>query len=195
MSTQTAQTVVLIISIAAAVVWLTAVCLWWFTRRPKKTEPVSRRLPDKQVTEVRDSLSRAAALMVPPCELIGGDSDGAMFRLMLPGKPEMLVEVGLDDRGVTVATAELTSQEAPLWYRLLMPIWLGLTFVIGVVGVWLMLTFVVPHQDPNVRGQAMQMLQITHFIWPPFMFLAIRKVLQWITLKQRDRFLTTLELL
>lgn len=195
MSSQTAQAVVYMVSIAAAAVWFAAVCLWWLTRHPKPTEPVSRRLPGKSVTEVRDALSRAAALMIPPCELIGGDPEGALFRLALPGKPEMLIGVEADSHGDTIASAELTTQGSPTWYRLLMPIWFGLTLVIGVVGAWFMMTYVVSNPDPNVRGQAMQMLQIAHFLWPPFMFLLIRNGLRWAAIKQRDRFLTTLELL
>jgi hypothetical protein len=38
------------------------------------------------------------------------------------------------------------------------------------VGCWLMLTFVVPNPNPAIRGQTFQMLQAVHFLWPPFLF-------------------------
>ena len=44
---------------------------------------------------------------------------------------------------------------------------LGVTAL--VVGFVVINTYVVPHQDPNVRGQTFQMLQVVHFLWPPFL--------------------------
>lgn len=33
---------------------------------------------------------------------------------------------------------------------------------------WIMFAFVLP--DPNMRGQAIQAVQMVHFLWPPFLF-------------------------
>ncbi len=39
-----------------------------------------------------------------------------------------------------------------------------------VAGVWAINTFVASHPNPNVRGQAFQMFQVVHLLWPPFLF-------------------------
>lgn len=53
-------------------------------------------------------------------------------------------------------------------------LWLGGLFqVLGlialVVGSWAIYTYVVPSPDPAVRSQAVQMVQAVHFLWPPFL--------------------------
>lgn len=51
----------------------------------------------------------------------------------------------------------------------------GMTFqllglVAIVVGFALMTTYVIPNPNPAIRGQTFQMLQVVHFLWPPFLF-------------------------
>ena len=41
------------------------------------------------------------------------------------------------------------------------------------IGTYLILTFVVESPDPAVRGQSFQIIQVAHFIWPPFLFAGI----------------------
>jgi hypothetical protein len=48
---------------------------------------------------------------------------------------------------------------------------LGLMALIA--GFWLIATFVVSAPDPAVRWQTLQMLQVVHFLWPPFLFGAL----------------------
>lgn len=45
---------------------------------------------------------------------------------------------------------------------------LGLAAIVA--GFVLVSTYVVPNPDPAVRGQTFQMLQVAHFLWPPFLF-------------------------
>jgi hypothetical protein len=45
---------------------------------------------------------------------------------------------------------------------------LGLIAIVA--GFWLVHTFVVPNPNPAVRGQTLQMLQVSHFLWPSFLF-------------------------
>jgi hypothetical protein len=47
-------------------------------------------------------------------------------------------------------------------------LFLGLAGLIA--GVWLEFTYVVPSPDPNIRTQAVQMVQVVHLLWPPFLF-------------------------
>jgi hypothetical protein len=45
---------------------------------------------------------------------------------------------------------------------------LGLVALIG--GFLLIRTFVVPNENLGIRGQTVQMVQVVHFLWPPFLF-------------------------
>ena len=49
-------------------------------------------------------------------------------------------------------------------------IFLVLGVIALVTGFVLVNTLVVPNRDPAVRGQTLQMLQVGHFLWPPFLF-------------------------
>ncbi len=44
-----------------------------------------------------------------------------------------------------------------------------------VAGCWLMFTYVVPSPNPQVRGQAFQIFQAIHFLWPPFLFASLAR--------------------
>jgi hypothetical protein len=57
---------------------------------------------------------------------------------------------------------------------------LGLAALVG--GCWAMFAYVLPSPNPNVRGQAFQMVQVVHFLWPPFLFAAIsRQTARWVS--------------
>ena len=54
-------------------------------------------------------------------------------------------------------------------------LWLGGLFqVVGLIalatGCWAIFTYVVSSPDPSLRWQTFQMLQVSHFLWPPFLF-------------------------
>jgi len=42
-----------------------------------------------------------------------------------------------------------------------------------IAGCWTILTFVVPSPDPALRWQVVQMVQVVHLLWPPFLFGAL----------------------
>lgn len=44
---------------------------------------------------------------------------------------------------------------------------LGLVALLAVCAI--MFTYILPSPNPNVRGQAFQMVQVVHFLWPPFL--------------------------
>jgi hypothetical protein len=51
-----------------------------------------------------------------------------------------------------------------------------------VAGCWLMFTYVIPNPNPSVRGQAFQIVQVVHLLWPPFLFAALsRQPARWIS--------------
>ena len=38
------------------------------------------------------------------------------------------------------------------------------------LGCWAMFAYVIPSPNPAIRSQAVQMVQVVHFLWPPFLF-------------------------
>jgi hypothetical protein len=57
---------------------------------------------------------------------------------------------------------------------------LGLVALVG--GCWAMFQYVLPNPNPSVRGQAIQMVQIVHLLWPPFLFAALsRQPARWVS--------------
>lgn len=57
-------------------------------------------------------------------------------------------------------------------------LYLGVLFQVAgmvaiIAGFWVIFTCVVPSPDPSIRWQTMQMLQVSHLLWPPFLFGAI----------------------
>ncbi|MCI0685239.1 MAG: hypothetical protein L0Y71_24330 [Gemmataceae bacterium] len=47
-----------------------------------------------------------------------------------------------------------------------------------VVGFSLLHALVVPHPNPNVQWQSVQMAQVVHFLWPPFLFAGLYRRVQ-----------------
>ncbi|CAN5748223.1 hypothetical protein BH23PLA1_BH23PLA1_30590 [soil metagenome] len=45
---------------------------------------------------------------------------------------------------------------------------MGLIALVG--GFWAMQSYVIPAANLGVRGQVFQMMQVVHFLWPPFLF-------------------------
>jgi len=57
---------------------------------------------------------------------------------------------------------------------------LGCAALVG--GCWAMFAYVLPSPNPNIRGQAFQMVQVVHFLWPPFLFATLaRQPARWVT--------------
>jgi hypothetical protein len=59
--------------------------------------------------------------------------------------------------------------------------WASRLFVYGLsplalaAAAYLVQTLVLPSDEPAVRGQAVQTLQVAHFLWPPFLFCGLRR--------------------
>ena len=52
---------------------------------------------------------------------------------------------------------------------------LALGLVALIVAPWLAFTYALPSPNPNVRAQAFQVVQMVHFLWPPFLFAALAR--------------------
>ena len=47
---------------------------------------------------------------------------------------------------------------------------IAVALAVFVLALWLEFTYVLPSANPAMRAQAFQMVQIFHFLWPPFLF-------------------------
>jgi hypothetical protein len=67
--------------------------------------------------------------------------------------------------------------EAPSGRVLIASGWLFIVLGLAalVAGCWIMFAYVVPSPNPGVRGQAVQMVQVCHLLWPPFLFAALSR--------------------
>jgi hypothetical protein len=61
------------------------------------------------------------------------------------------------------------------WLLRLAGVFLAAGLVALSVGFWVIYTYVVSSPDPAVRWQTLQMLQVSHLLWPPFLFAALHR--------------------
>lgn len=185
----------------AVVAWLAALVLlvWW--RRPRTMPPVEQTLAKRSVPAVRDALGRAAALMQPPWDLIGGETrdaqNYAVFEAPTYAKATARVRVQVD--GTTNnATAVVCTSEAsdttpwPLWvtglFLLVIPV------AAALLAMWSWGQAESAANDA-ARMRVLQMMQVVHLLWPPFMFLGMWRAASTMSRKQVQRFITSLDLI
>jgi hypothetical protein len=66
----------------------------------------------------------------------------------------------------------------------------GLLVLVGLF--WLLYTLVVPAPQPGVRWQVLQMFQVSHVLWPPFLLIALYRRWRQGVIAQFDTFLHNL---
>ncbi|MEM7682031.1 MAG: hypothetical protein AAF288_08745 [Planctomycetota bacterium] len=177
----------LIIALGAGVallVWAGAV---WFARHQNQPAPpwqLHQDLKGVDPAAARDLLAKAGALQQPPWELVGGDAQGAVFELTSGGEPSRQApSTAVATVAVSIETGDHTDPDAarlsciwagrspgdkPAAARLL-PVWLAVLPLI-IVGVAIVMWQKMPQNpQPAVRYQAMQIVQLVHILWPPFL--------------------------
>lgn len=192
MSTETAQLVVYLIATVEFIVWLAALQFVLLTARRSKSEnqaaiEAGEPLPAHWVlgsTEVEgqpaELVRRAAGLLArqgggTPVKILDCTENRLVFeglhfdarnRVAFRRGELRFASVGRTrtriDYAVEPARRGLLLRLAGLFLIL------GLTVLIAVAG--LLLTFVVSSPNPGIRGQAFQMFQAIHLLWPPFLF-------------------------
>ena len=88
----------------------------------------------------------------------------------LVGRGEMQFTVAGASRTAIAYAVELSSGR---WLLTCALVFNALGLAALLVGFGLMLTFVLPNPNPAVRAQTAQMVQAIHFLWPPFLFVAL----------------------
>jgi hypothetical protein len=68
----------------------------------------------------------------------------------------------------------------------------GLGLLAIAIGFYVISTHVVHHPDPSVRTQSVQMVQVIHFLWPPFLFAGVSRKFNRLLRTLSDRLLDAL---
>jgi len=105
-------------------------------------------------------------------EGVGPNLSGAAVGQLVRRGELRFTAMGSDRTGVDYAIA------VPEWRGFLIAgaIVQGLGLVALVAGFFAVTTWVVPNPNPAIRGQSLQMLQVAHFLWPPFVFGALYRM-------------------
>lgn len=119
-----------------------------------------------RVTAADDDEVRATLRTVPP-----------RARGNLPSEPEGVDLLCRLEGGRSHTTLDWHLDVTPLGRRLpqIGAGFLAAGLVALAVAAWAMPTFVLDHPEAAVRAQAVQTLQVIHFLWPPFLLAAVRR--------------------
>ena len=192
MSSEIAEAILAVICVIAAIVWLAGL---WFLVSSYRADgvPAEQMANDRgdndpstkdwlrgsvEIEAPLQGLTDKAAAFLPKVSsgslsILEKSQDRLSFQRVGPairGLPER-GEIQFASLGGNRSQAEYAVQARG--YRGLL--WGGAIFqALGLVGLiaggWAVDTFVVQSQDPTVRGQSLQMMQISHLLWPPFLF-------------------------
>lgn len=209
MSIQHAEFVLYIAGLVAFAFWLAHIWIWWTIRKPVQIEPITTEIAGKSPGIVRELLPKAATLQTPAWELIGGDTQTAVFRIS--GKEHLTKNVSPFDVEITAATGSdpqdtqltmtfdpaITDDHRPLGFApVVMWFWMALITPLISAGLLIWLWQFIHHASNDaMRMQAIQCSQLIHILWPPFLFLGFH-VMKKKTAKQLvDQFIKTLTVL
>lgn len=183
MTEQTATILVLGVTAAGLLVWIVSVlrALRVLADAPEGEMRVAGETetegPRREISRrIAESLTAGPAMGMVPWRVDAAGEDRVGFRapegLILPLlgglEGEYLLARGESGVRVTLRTnraAERKGARIALWICFLA----GLPVLVGVAV--LLMTLVVGHEHPAMRGQAFQILQIVHPLWPPFLIM------------------------
>jgi hypothetical protein len=194
---QTAQLILYAVTVLAAVVWLSGLRFLVASARmlpsPSAEQldfddapPPTRICGTTEVESEPTELASKAAIVLAKgsigplgqLRIVERTEDRVIFdgTVVQAGNPALGQYVRRGELRFTSATpgrtridyaVEVCSGRGLLWGGAVFQI-LGLIALVA--GFWLIRTYVVPNPNPAVRGQTLQMLQVCHFLWPPFLF-------------------------
>jgi hypothetical protein len=198
---ESAQILVLAITAVAVIVWLLGVQFLSRSLRVGQAAPSGERdLTDASLAPSANRLTgsvevdgqpavlsaRAASVLARtspfgPVKIVEKTDDHIVFESLGPGgvkqlatrwfqRGELQLSAVNPRRSRVDWVAELASMS---WLLSLGALFLVLGLVAIVVGCWVMFTWVIPSPNLAVRWQAFQMIQVVHFLWPPFVFGAL----------------------
>jgi hypothetical protein len=190
MSTEAAQTILAAAMMVCSFVWL--VGLWFLvgsyrtnrTEQPEDHFAHSEQLPshwflgsvevDGQPNALVDKTASILVCQSPgSLKILERSNDRLAFEWvgpLLAGQPQRgQLRFAAQGSGRTRIDYAIEPSAHP-WL-----LWLGVSFqlcglIALVVGGWVIYEYCLPSPDPQIRAQAIQMVQVVHFLWPPFLF-------------------------
>ena len=195
MNSATAEIVLYGITAIGAVVWCFGLRFLLASRRPRQPAPADRFSmakpapnnviqgsaevegePGELAVKAAASLAKGIDIQVGPLKILDRSDERVAFEGPGPGgrSPGQIINRGevrfrRASRGKTDIDYEVEISRGQ-WLFIGGVICQILGLVALAVGFLLIHFFVVQSQDPQVRWQTVQMVQVVHFLWPPFLF-------------------------
>lgn len=183
MSPDSAQILLLAITVVAAVVWMVGVQFLLVSARTKKPDDLvasensltgsvevdgqANLLADKAASMIAKGVLGPVKITEKTADRIGFERFGLATRNQ-PWfqRAELRFTQVRQGRSRIEWAVELSNRTWLLWLGGLFQV-LGLLALVA--GGWAIYTFVISSPNPAVRWQTLQMLQVSHFLWPPFL--------------------------
>jgi hypothetical protein len=203
MGEETAQTVLYAIAAVAFIVWLAGLLFVVASSRLPKAAPAERfelagpslanavtgtaeieGRPAELAAKAASILAKGNAGPVGPMKVLERADDRVVFEgLSLdPAAPSLgrfvrqgeirFASAGMDRTRVDYRI-DVTSGRGLLRAAAVVQL-LGLIALVA--GFWLIRTYIVPKANPGIRGQTFQMIQVVHFLWPPFLLAGLYRL-------------------
>jgi hypothetical protein len=155
--------------------WLVAFTLYRRIASAETLERFEAKLPDAQPTEVIRGLLSDGKQMLTEGRLFSATAP----RVTRPADNSLVVDQGgievrfeaMRAGGGSLLIADVDSTGHSRKYQLLFGAYvlIVMPLVVGGLSVW-MWNYVAPSAAPAVRWQSLQIMQICHVLWPPFLF-------------------------
>ena len=165
-----ARLVVLSGAAVGGVVWLVVVSLWLRMRALPAPAPLTAVARGVAVDEAERSLLELA--LTRQWQRVARDGDALV--LALPLGAQLTVKLQRKMAGAE-ATIETDLRRLDRRFRRLLGIFLVLIPLVVAGVVLLLMRLAVPSELPAVRWQALQVAQIVHVLWPPFLILFLHR--------------------
>ena len=209
-----AETVLLITAGAGLIAWIAG--LWFVVatarrgRTPQETMAPLGNVPNQisdtadvegDVTEIADRAAAVLAQGLPgtpwaQVRITDRTADRLRFDVLSLGSTRKLVrDAQVQFAAGSSGKTRVTYNFAPTPGKGLMTgawIFVAVGFVVLVAGFFLLRTYVVFSPDPAVREQALQMMQVVHFLWPPFLLAGMARYHSRLVANSMQTFLANL---
>ncbi len=206
MQPQTAQIVLYAITGVASVVWLAGALFVWRTARAKSADTAApaeewgqppapderRQTGTVEVSGQPADLSHKAAGFVAqgklgvPVKVISQSDDELSFEPLAAGSWNLFRRATLQftpfgEERTEIRYEVVSDRDRGRWQLGAARVCVTLGLLSIGVGFWLADTYLVNSPNPAARAQVWQMVQVIHFLWPPFLFAGLYRMRNRIT--------------
>ncbi|MHC4714888.1 MAG: hypothetical protein ACYTAN_16725 [Planctomycetota bacterium] len=173
MPPETAKIVVVAVASVGLLVWVLGVRTFLRLLERPNLEESTTQIKGKSAEEVRRTILQAA--LGPHCRIVEKSEDTVVV------EPQWRVRIGFkfeDAYGGANVTCITDLTRLNALHRIIMGVLLTVALIVIGAMVAVMWALVIPSGLPAIRWQAVQAIQIIHFLWPPF-------IVSWVHGRQR----------